>query len=124
MAHVRQRYRASNGLRVKVDANTATLGRLGLRFGRRIALAGGNIVQPYARLGWTQEFKSTGDVRTNGIGYAGAGRHGRVELGAGVDAALGKGTTSMLRTSTRRATGSTFRGRSTPATATASERAQ
>lgn len=86
-----KRYRASNGLRVKVDANTATLGRLGLRFGRRIALAGGNIVQPYARLGWTQEFKSTGDVRTNGIGHAGAGRHGRVELGAGVDAALGKG---------------------------------
>ncbi|WP_439810966.1 autotransporter outer membrane beta-barrel domain-containing protein [Bordetella bronchiseptica] len=86
-----KRYRASNGLRVKVDANTATLGRVGLRFGRRIALAGGNIVQPYARLGWTQEFDSTGDVRTNGIGHAGAGRHGRAELGAGVDAALGKG---------------------------------
>lgn len=86
-----KRYRASNGLRVKVDANTATLGRVGLRFGRRIALAGGNIVQPYAKLGWTQEFDSTGDVRTNGIGHAGAGRHGRAELGAGVDAALGKG---------------------------------
>ncbi|AOB26718.1 autotransporter outer membrane beta-barrel domain-containing protein [Bordetella bronchiseptica] len=84
-------YRASNGLRIEDDGGTSLQARLGAQAGRRFDLRGGAVVQPYARLSWVQELKGVSTVRTNGIAHRTDLGAGRVELGLGVAAALGKG---------------------------------
>lgn len=84
-------YTASNGLRIEDDGGTSLQARLGAQAGRRFDLRGDAVVQPYARLSWVQELKGVSTVRTNGIAHRTDLGAGRVELGLGVAAALGKG---------------------------------
>src|SRR5690606_20907608 len=83
-------YRASNGLRIEDDGGTSLQARLGAQAGRRFDLRGGAELQPYARLSWVQELKGVSTVRTNGIAHRTDLGAGRVDLGLGVAAALGK----------------------------------
>lgn len=84
-------YTASNGLRIEDDGGTSLQARVGAQAGRRFDLRGGAVVQPYAQLSWVQELKGVSTVRTNGIAHRTDLGAGRVELGLGVAAALGKG---------------------------------
>lgn len=53
-------------------------------------LANGNIVEPYARLGWAQELGADNAVYTNGIRHVTRSRGGFAEARVGVGALLGK----------------------------------
>ncbi|BBN53710.1 hypothetical protein TRE132_18350 [Pseudomonas chlororaphis subsp. aurantiaca] len=63
--------------------------RVGSLLDRRYALPGGSAVQPYLKLGHTQEFDGKSTVRTNGIATRTGLSGGRNELGLGIAASLG-----------------------------------
>ncbi|KAB1445706.1 autotransporter Vag8 [Bordetella bronchiseptica] len=84
------RYEASNGLRVRADSAHSWVLRAGAEAGRQMRLANGNIVEPYARLGWAQELGADNAVYTNGIRHVTRSRGGFAEARVGVGALLGK----------------------------------
>ncbi|MBB1628653.1 hypothetical protein A9974_25775 [Achromobacter sp. UMC71] len=84
------RYRLNNGMRVAAEGGSSVLLRVGSLVGRRLEMSNGNTVQPYVKIGWSQEFDGKSVVRTNGIGTRTDVSGGRAEVGAGVIAALGK----------------------------------
>ncbi|MCB2255484.1 autotransporter outer membrane beta-barrel domain-containing protein [Pseudomonas chlororaphis] len=82
-------YRTSNGLQVDAGSGNSKQLRVGSRVGRRYPLPDGSTVQPYVKLGHTQEFDGRSTVRTNGIATRTDLSGGRDELGLGISASLG-----------------------------------
>lgn len=85
------KYRTDNGLQVEAGAGNSLQLRTSILAGRRIELANGNVIQPYAKVGWVQEFDGKSTVRTNGVATRTDLSGGRKELALGVAASVGKG---------------------------------
>lgn len=83
------RYRTSNGMTVDVRSADSMQLRAALRAGKRIELASGGAISPYAQVGGVQEFGGGTRTTLNGIDLDSRVDGARLETRIGLDARLG-----------------------------------
>jgi outer membrane autotransporter protein len=84
-------YGLSNDMRVNADGGVSTQARAGSRIGRELDFQRGARLQPYLKMGWTQDLSARNSVRTNDIASHPDGNGGGWYAGAGVTGSLGAG---------------------------------
>jgi pertactin len=85
------RYRTSSGMSVHADSADSVQLRGALRLGKRLDLANGGNVTPYAQVGAVQEFGGGSRTTLNGIPLHSRNAGARLETRVGMNADLGKG---------------------------------
>ncbi|OZI67033.1 autotransporter outer membrane beta-barrel domain-containing protein [Bordetella genomosp. 11] len=90
------RYTLSDGTPVRDHGGHSLQGRVGARIGRVIGTGNGGSVTPYLRAGYAYERGNRNHVTVNGMALKADLGGGRVELGAGFEARLGKAYSLVL----------------------------
>jgi outer membrane autotransporter protein len=83
-----QDYQLDNGLQASNNAATSLTGKLGSQFGRRLEMAGGGSLQPYAKIAVYREFADRNQARINGHTFDNSLAGRGAELGVGFSAQL------------------------------------
>jgi outer membrane autotransporter protein len=77
-----------NGLQASNNATQSLTGKLGSQFGRRLEMAGGGSLQPYAKLAFYREFADRNQARVNNQTFANSLAGHGTEMGLGFSAQL------------------------------------
>ncbi len=82
-------YQLSNGMRVSAGDAVSTQALAGSRVGRELKLHNAVTLQPYLKLGWSQDLTARNEVRTNDIASHPDGEGGGWYAGAGITGSVG-----------------------------------
>ena len=84
------RYPLSDGTAVNDRGGHSLQSRAGIRTGRSVDLANGDVATPYVKLNWVREFGNRGTIHAGGTALRSDLSGNRFEAGIGAEARLGR----------------------------------